>query len=146
MISHREGDWANEPEPAGNSARPLWTEARRQEWIEEYRAALQEPPALTLGEYGLIRECSKSLELLFGFRCGDLVWQSVELLFPQLAGVELVREGEINPMLNYIMRCGKLYHSQNRHGERFFSHLSLFWIELDGRKFLRLIVRPAAKL
>ena len=52
----------------------------------DYLAERQEPSALSLSERGLIRDCSKPLEMLFGFRRGDLVWQHVANLFPSSPG------------------------------------------------------------
>ena len=116
------GNLAIEPNTAFYSKRHEWTDAKRQEWIEGYLAARNEPPALSLGERGLIQDCSKSLEILFGFRRSDLVWEHVSKLFPQLAGVELVQAGQVNPMLKYLCRCGQSYQAQNRHGESFSSN------------------------
>ena len=124
------------------SARQAWTDAQRQEWLEGYLAARHEPPTLSLGERGLIKDCSKSLLMLFGFRRSDLVWQPVSKLFPQLAEVELIEAGQVNPFLNYLCRCGQLYQSQNRHGDTFSSNLSIVRLEYEGRRSFRMIVRP----
>lgn len=103
----------------------------------------QEPPALSLGEQGLIQDCSKSLETLFGFRRSELVWQHVSKLFPQLADVELVQAGQVNAMLNYSCRCGRIYQARNRDGDCFPSNLSIVRLAYAGKNFLRVIVRPA---
>lgn len=124
------------------SERQEWTNAQRREWLEAYLAARHDPPALSMGERGLIRDCSKSLLLLFGFRRSDLVWQPVWKLFPQLAEVELIQAGQVNPFLGYLCRCGQLYQSQKRQGETFSSHLSIVRLEYEGRRSFRMIVRP----
>jgi PAS domain S-box-containing protein len=108
-----------------------------------YYVEWQEPPELTLDERGMIRDCSKSGERLFGYRRHNLVWQHVSMLFPQLSGVALVQEERFNPQLNFLCHCGKLFQSQDRQGETFFSRLSFVSLENDGRRTLRLIVHPS---
>jgi PAS domain-containing protein len=121
----------------------MTSRAQRQERTEGYVAELHEPAALSLGEQGLIQDCNKSLEKLFGFRRSELVWQHVSKLFPQLAGVEFVQSGQVNPLLKYLCRCGHLYQAQNRQGDCFSSSLSIFRLEYEGIRSLRMIVRPS---
>jgi PAS domain S-box-containing protein len=102
-----------------------------------------DPLALSLDERGMIQDCSKSFEKQFGFRRSELVWQPVSKLFPQLVGVELIKSGQINPLLNYLCRCGQLYEAQNRHGDTLSCNLSFVRIEYNGKRFLRLMVRPS---
>jgi PAS domain S-box-containing protein len=114
---------------------------------EEVRRRLSEqhePPALSLDERGMILDCSKSFRTLFGFRRSDLVWQHVSTLFPQLADIELVQAGQVNSLLNYLCRCGKLYQAINRQGDTFSINLSFVRIEYKGKGILRLIVHPFA--
>lgn len=106
-------------------------------------ASWHEPPALTLDERGMIRDCSKSGETLFGYRRHNLVWQHVSMLFPQLSEVALVQQQRLNPLLNFLCRCGKLFQTQNRQGDIFFSKLSFVHLEYDGMYTLRLIVLPS---
>ena len=113
------------------------------EWTDEHPAEWYEPPALAMDERGMIRDCSESGERLFGYRRHDLVWQHVSMLFPQLSGVTLVQEGRVNPLLNFLCRCGKLFQTQNRQGDTFLSKLSFVRLEYDGRHTLRLIVSPS---
>lgn len=108
-----------------------------------YYIEWQEPPVLTLDERGMIRDCSKSGESLFGYRRHNLVWQHVSMLFPQLSGVALVREERFNPQLNFLCHCGKLFQTRNRQGDTFLSKLSFVSLENDGRRTLRLIVQPS---
>ena len=112
--------------------------------IRQRLSEQHEPPALSLDERGMILDCSKSFRKLFGFRRSDLVWQHVSTLFPQLAGVELVQAGQVNSLLSYLSRCGKLYQAKNRQGDTFSINLSLVRIEYKGRGILRLIVHPFA--
>jgi PAS domain S-box-containing protein len=110
------------------------------EKIEKHSSERHDPPALSLDERGMILDCSKTFEKMFGFRRSELVWRHVSTLFTQLTGVELVQAGQVNPFLNYLCRCGQLYQAQNRQGDTFFSNLSFVRLEYDGRRFLRMIV------
>jgi hypothetical protein len=102
-----------------------------------------DPPALSLDERGMILDCSKSFEIIFGHSRCDLVWQHVSKLFPQLHGVEFIQAGEFNPLLNYLCRCGHLFQLRNRQGDTCSNGLSFVRIENEGRKLLRLIVHSA---
>jgi PAS domain S-box-containing protein len=110
---------------------------------DENLAVRHDPPALSLDERGMILDCSKTFEKLFGFRRSDLVWRHVSMLFSQLTGVELVQAGQVNPYLKYLCRCGQLFQAQNQQGDTFSSNLSFVRLEYDGRRFLRLIVNPS---
>ena len=112
---------------------------------DEYLTEWDEPPALSLDERGMIQECSESLERLFGFSQNDLICHHFSILFPQLAGVEIVHAGQINPLLNYLCRCGHLFLTQNRLGEVFSSNLSIAHIGYDGSRLLRILVRPVGE-
>ena len=114
-----------------------------QEWTDEHPAEWHESPALAMDEHGMIRNCNKPGERLFGYQRPDLVRQHVSMLFPQLSSVTLVHEGRFNPLLNYLCRCGKLFQTQNRQGDTFLSKLSFVSLEYDGRRTLRLIVSPS---
>ena len=113
------------------------------EWTDEHPAEWYEPPTLALDERGMICNCNKSGERLFGYRPHDLVWQHVSMLFPQLTGVAVVQEGRFNPLLYFLCLCGKLFQSQNRQGDTFLSNLSFVRLENDSKPILRLIVSPS---
>lgn len=102
-----------------------------------------DPPALQLDERGMIQDCNKTFEKLFGFRRSSLVWRHVSSLFPQLVEIELVRSGQINQFLNYLCRCGHTFQMQGCDGKIIMSSLNIFRIESKGRNSLRMIVRPA---
>lgn len=102
-----------------------------------------DPPALSLDERGMILDCSKSFENLFGFRRTDLVWHHVSGLLPQLKDVKLVHAGEVNRLLNFLCHCGYLFQAQNRQGDNITTHLSFVRIETEGRHSLRLIMQPS---
>jgi len=111
--------------------------------VDEPLAKTHDSPALSLNERGMIQDCNKSGERLFGYLRRELVWQPVSSLFLQLAGVVWVRDGLFNPRLNFLCRCGKLFQAQNRQGDTFTSTLSFVRLEYDDRLTLRLIVSPA---
>ena len=101
-----------------------------------------EPAALTLDERGMIRDCNGSGEVLFGYRRNELVWRHVSILLPQLSGTPLLRDGEVDPQLDFLCHCGKLFALHNRLGNILPSELSLVQLENAGRHVLRLMVRP----
>jgi PAS domain S-box-containing protein len=109
-------------------------------------AERNEPPALSLDERGVIQDCSKSFETLFGFLHHDLAQQHISMLLPQLTGVELVQAGQLNPLLNYLCRCGHLFHVQNRQGDIFSINLNFVHIGYDGSRFLKMFVRPPCNI
>lgn len=102
-----------------------------------------EPAALTLDECGMIRDCSNSCAELFGYNNCELIRQHVSRLFPQLSEVDLLQDGEFNPKLRMISRCGHLFQAQKQDGGTFFSELSFVNLNHSGRQILRLFVRPS---
>ena len=121
---------------------PRLSHNRGRKWSNEHRIEPQDPPSLALDERGMIQDCSKSFESLFGFQRRDLVWQHVSRLLPQLTGVDLVQAGRLNPILNYLCHCGHHYEAQDRQGRIISCILSLVRVEFDGRRSLRLIINP----
>jgi hypothetical protein len=105
------------------------------------QSATQEPPALSLDERGMIKDCSKSFESLVGFRRSELVWHHVSIVFPELKDVELFQNGQINPMISYLSRCGQPYQALNRQGEINAERLNFVILDNQGKRTLRLIVR-----
>lgn len=112
------------------------------ERADEHYADWCEPPALTLDESGVIQDCNRPCEMLFGARCINLVGRHVSSLFSELLDVALVQQGRLNPVLNYNCHCGQLFHAQSRQGHAFSSKLYFVHLANDGRPSLRLIVRP----
>lgn len=108
----------------------------------ELSSEWNEPVTLTLDERGMIRDCCSSCEALFGYSRRELVWQHVSKLLPQLSEIKLVQNGQINPRLGFICRCGHLFRSQNRDDSFFYSELSFVNLEHAGMRILRLFVRP----
>jgi hypothetical protein len=119
-----------------------FSRSRTQERSDEHWIEPQDPPSLALDERGMIQDCSKSFENLFGFQRSDLVWQHVSRLLPQLTGIELIQAGRLNPFLNYLCHCGHHYEAKNRQGGVFSCILSFVRVEFDGKRSLRLIINP----
>jgi PAS domain S-box-containing protein len=116
---------------------------QQQNQMTQQRTKSQEPAALVLDESGTIRDCNKSVEHLFGYPHSDLVLQHVSRLLPQLSGVVLMRDGQIDPHFDFLCHCGHLFQALNRQGEVFASELSLVELEHGGKRILRLLVCPA---
>lgn len=102
------------------------------------------PPVLLLDVNGFIQECGQSIERLFGYSQHDLLWQHISCLFPKLGEFDLIQQGRLNPMLNYICHCDHIFEAINKHGGITVCNLNFFMLEHTGMKNLRLIVRPVA--
>ena len=138
MDLQRESDSFNESGPSSY--------VKNQGWTDGFITERNDPPALSLDERGMIQDCSKSFEKLFGFKRCDLVWQHISRLLPQLSEVDLVQTGRLNPFLNYLCHCGHRYEVQNRKGDYFLCNLSFVHVEFGGKRSLRLIVNPSGGL
>jgi len=114
----------------------------RRRLADKSPAVLHEPLALSLDERGMIKDCSRSLASLLGYRRSELVWKHVSMVFPRLKGVELYQNGQVNPMLNYLCRCGQTYDAQNRQGVSISTRLNFVCIDNQDKRILRLIVHP----
>lgn len=106
-------------------------------------AGWREPAALMLDERGMICDCSEAGEELFGYSRPEITWQHVTRLLPELDGIKLVQDGEINPMLVFLSRCGHRFLARTRQGGTLSSELNFFNVGRTGKLMLRLIVRPA---
>ncbi len=105
-------------------------------------AVWHEPATLMLDMDGMIRDCSKSGESLFGFIRSDLVLQHISRLFPQLADIVLVEKNRINPRLYYICHCGHHFTAQDREGNTFLSKLNFVYLDNAENGILKLMVQP----
>lgn len=106
------------------------------------RAEWQEPPALTLDERGVICDCSKAGERLFGYSRRDLVWQHVSKLLPELSEISLVKDGELNQQLGFLSHCGHRFRAINRLGNTFMNELYFVLLDYAGRRTIRMIIQP----
>jgi PAS domain-containing protein len=114
----------------------------RQEWKAENPDERDVHPVVTLDELGMILDCNKPFERLFGFEWHDLLWHHISRLFPQLSATDLALAGEVYPILDYLIRCGQPHQAQSRHGVPFTCHLIFARIAQEGRCCLELAVFP----
>ena len=105
-------------------------------------AVWQEPPALTLDERGMICDCSKAGETLFGYSRKDLVWQHVSKLLPELSAIQLVKNGKLNQQLAFLSRCGRPFCAINRIGTLFLIELNVVLLYVAGKRSIRVILQP----
>lgn len=111
--------------------------------LQDEHSAWHEPAALTLDERGVIVECSKHAAEIFGYNSLELVWQHVSKVLPQLSEMELFKDGQLNPRLNFLAHCGHHFQVKSRYGMVFLG--DLFFITLNhhpGQNFLRLLIQP----
>lgn len=95
-----------------------------------------------LNDRGLIRDCNRACETLFGCPASRLLWRHVSVLLPQLAGIELMQCGCINPRLRFLSHIGYLFEVVGLGGVHIACKLFLNDVENAGRHYLRLIIRP----
>ncbi len=98
---------------------------------------------LTLNDNGMIRDCNKAVERLFGYPPGKLLWQHVSVVLPQLAGVTLINGGEINPRLHFLAHIGHRFEMVGLGGMRCAVMIFLNIFETRGRHDVRVTLCPA---
>lgn len=98
---------------------------------------------LTLSDSGMIRECSRAIERLFGYSPAKLLWQHISVLLPQLAGMALVTGGEINHRLHYLAHIGHRFEMIGMDGVCSLVRICLNDAEAMGRHCVRLTICPA---
>ena len=102
-----------------------------------------ELPVLLLDEDGLISDCNETVEMLFGYSHGEIVWQHISCLIPQLQGLELVEKGRINPKLDFICHCGHIFQGLSKEGSAIPAEMSLIALQHGGSFTLRVILHPS---
>ncbi len=107
-----------------------------------WRTSWQEPPTLTVDEHGMICDCSKAGETLFGYSLKDLLCQPVSKLLPELSEIQLVKDGQFNPQLSFLSRCGRSFQARNRLGEIFLNNLHFVLLGYAGAYTIRVILHP----
>ena len=78
---------------------------------------------LTLNELGVIRDCSRACEQMFGYLPDELAGRHVSTLLPQLPETELVQEDRINSRLAHLCHCAFAFQARHRDGQVFSSEL-----------------------
>jgi len=99
--------------------------------------------ALTLDDSGMICDCNRAGEVLFKYRRSDLVRQHVSMLLPQLADMDLMQNGEVNPRLRFLCHIGRSFQAVAQDGQRFAGELFLNVLNNMSRGHVSLLVRPA---
>ncbi|MFZ2161298.1 MAG: hypothetical protein WAW02_03690 [Sideroxyarcus sp.] len=130
---------------AGNSTREtnISSLASGWKWTDTHASELNDLPALSLDERGMILDCNKQFEKQTGFEWHDLVWNHITRVFPQLTAVDFIQAGQTCPLPDYLIRCSQLYQAQKRDGATFLSNLIFIRHEHEGKPSLRLFVCPA---
>lgn len=100
-------------------------------------------PMAILNERGMILECNKPFETLFGFEWGGLTWQHISRLFPNLLGNDFVQAGETTPLRDYLIRCAEQHRAQHRNGGIFSCNLIFVRTAHDGMCCLMMTVIPS---
>jgi len=98
--------------------------------------------SLTLDERGMVCDCNCAGESLFKYPRNELVLRHISMLLPQLAEVELIENGQLNPRLRFLCRIGRRFQAVTQDGERFASEIFLSLLNNTGHGRLSLIVRP----
>lgn len=93
--------------------------------------------ALTLDDLGVIRDCSRACEPVFGYRPDELIGRHISVLLPQLPDADLVQEGRINSRLAFLCHCAFVFQARCRDG-RFFAS-ELFINRLDTHNVVVLV-------
>ncbi len=88
-----------------------------------FNAAMDELPALTLDDMGVIRDCSDTCEQVFGYAVDELAGRHVSVILPQLPDTDLVQDGRINSRLAYLCHCAVGFQARRRDGRCFASEL-----------------------
>ena len=78
---------------------------------------------LSLNDMGVIQNCCRMSEQLFGYRQEELGGCHVSRLLPHLEDTELVREDRINARLAFLCHCAMPFQARRRDGHFFSSEL-----------------------
>lgn len=116
--------------------------SKQQKLTNDFLTELNNHPVLLLDDQGYIQEYSQSVESQFGYRRSELLRQHISCVIPQLSEVDLIMEGQLNPLLNYICHCDHVFEAINSQSDIVICNLRFVRIENSGRRLLRLIVRP----
>lgn len=102
----------------------------------------REPPTLTVDDRGMICDCSRTGETLFGYSLKDIVWKHISKLLPELSGIQLVKNGQFNSRLGFLSRCGQPFLAVNQLGNIFLNNLNFVLLNYSGKYAIRVIVQP----
>lgn len=97
---------------------------------------------LMINDNGIIHECNKAFEKLFGYLSSDILWKPVSILLPQLAGIALMDSGQVNPRLRFLTHIGHQFEVIGLGGMHLASQLFINEIDNFGQHYLRIIICP----
>ena len=100
-------------------------------------AGMNELAALTLDDFGVIRDCSYECEQVFGYLMDELAGRHVSIILPQLPNTGLVQDGRINSRLAYLCHCAVAFQARRHDGSCFASEL--FINRLDSHNVVVLV-------
>ncbi len=103
--------------------------------------ANEDAVALELDDGGVILDCEGASERLLGYRPSELVSQHVSLILPQLAGVELRQQGQLNSRLRFLCSVAGYLRATARNGEKLASDVFINELGTAASPRLRMIVR-----
>ncbi len=84
---------------------------------------------LSLDDLGVIRDCSRACEAVFGYMREALVGRHISMLLPQLADTDLVQEGRINSRLAFLCHCAFVFQARHRDGQSFAGELFINYLD-----------------
>lgn len=94
---------------------------------------------LARDERGVIMECGKACEQVFGYGRDELAGRHVSTRLPQLQDTERVQEDRINSRLAFLCRCAMPFQARHRDGQCFPS--ALFINRLGSQRVVVLVRR-----
>lgn len=86
-------------------------------------SCMNELAALTLDDMGVIRDCNRACEQMFGYLPDELASRHVSMILPQLPHTGLVQDERINSHLAYLCHCATAFQARRRDGRHFASEL-----------------------
>ena len=117
--------------------------------LEELQSAEQVTEAagdnkirLTLNEQGMICDYDIPAGDPLGYRRSELAWRHISVLLPELAGINLMRDGQINPRLRFLSHIGHRFQLVGRGGKPCLGKLFIHDVENSGRHDLRAMIFP----
>lgn len=99
---------------------------------------------LTLNELGVICACDIQAGDKLGYGCSELAWRHISTLLPELAGIGLMRDGQINPRLRFLSHIGHRFQLVGLGGEIAEGRLFLRDVENHGRHDVQAMIFPVA--
>lgn len=97
---------------------------------------------VTLNEEGMICWCDFPAMNKSGYRPSDLIWHHISVLLPELEGIALTCDGEINPRLRFFSRIGRPFQMKMLEDKYLAARLFIRNIDKPGRRYLRAMIFP----